>query len=203
MSNDTPDAMLSLPPVGLLALCPLLAAADTLLSASCMALLFLVTLVPVHGTLALMGGSIATGLRVIALFLVCGFWVSLVDIGLQAWNAPMRDSLGLYVPLLAANVLVLAGGELALRGGGVATALGSGVRLGVAAAVWIVPLGLVRETLGRGAVLTDAALAPGVPGPFTVGSFSMPLLQGPPGAFLLLALAAALAAWAGCPGNRA
>lgn len=203
MSVDTPDTMLSLPPVGLLALCPLLAAADTLLSASSLALLFLVTLVLVQGTLALMGGSVATGLRVIALFLVGGFWVSLVDLGLQAWHAPMRDALGLYVPLLAANTLVLAGGELALRGGGVATAMGSGFRLGVAAAVWMVPLGLVRELLGRGAVLTDAALAPGVPGPFTVGSFSLPLLQGAPGAFLVLALAAALAAWMGRPGYRA
>lgn len=202
MNDAGADREWPLPPVGLLALCPLLAAADTLLSALCLASVFIATLALVRGTAAWLGAAVATELRVIVLFLAAGSWVTVADLALQATLWPVRDALGFYVPLLAANALMLASAEQALRGPEPVAAMRTGFRLGVVAAAWLIPLGLVRELLGRGGVFTDAAAIPAWPGPFTLGAPVLPLLQDAPGALLLLALAAALVARAGC-GERA
>lgn len=194
---NTAQPAVVFPPVGLLALIPLLAAAPTLLTALAMALLFLVSVALTCGSMAALGGSVASGLRILALFLVAGTWVSLLDLALQALAWPLWHSLDMYVPLVAANSLVLACGEDALRMGRPLAACRAGLSLGAQAACWLIPLGLVRELVGRGAVFSDAGFVPGLPGPFTAGAMEMPLLLGPAGAFLLLALAAASAAWIG------
>lgn len=185
------------PPVGLLALIPLLAAAPTLLTAVAMAMLFLVSIALTCGSMAALGGCVASGLRILALFLVAGTWVSLLDLALQALAWPLWHSLDMYVPLVAANSLVLACGEDALRAGRPLAACKAGIWLGTRVACWLIPLGLVRELLGRGAVLSDAGIVAVLPGPFSAGAVEMPLLLGPAGALLLFALAAAMAAWIG------
>lgn len=199
MNGEAPGGEGTLSPVGLLALCPLLAAADTFLSALCLAAAFLAVLVMVRSAAAWLGAAVATELRVIALFLITGTCVTAVDFALQAWLWPVRDALGFYVPLLAANALVLASAEQALRGPAPAHAPRTGFRLGLVVAAWLVPLGLVRELLGRGGVLTDTMSLGGWPGSVTFGAPVLPLLQEPAGALLLLALAAAFVATATGP----
>lgn len=193
MSTQQPVA--GLPPVGLLALVPLLAGAHTLLSAAAMGTVFLVSLALACGTMAALGGSVATGMRILALFLVAGTWVTLFDLALQALAWPLWQSLDMYLPLVAANALVLARGEDALRTGHPAVAFRSALVLGARATCWLLPLGMVRELLGRGAVLSDGDQVQGMPGPFLSGAGEIPILLGPAGALLLLALAAALVAW--------
>ena len=183
-----------LPPVGLLALCPLIAAGGTLLTAVCVALLFLVTLTLVSATMAALGRRVSPEARVLTLLLISGVWVTLIDLVLQACAYPLWATLGIYVPLLAANSLVLAVGEQSLRGVSGKRSVREGLALGGYAALWIVAIGLLREALGAGAVLSDAHLLSGLPGPFPVTAFTAPVLQTAPGALLLLALAAAVAA---------
>ena len=183
-----------LQPVGLLALCPLLAAGGTLLTASCIALLFLGTLTLVSVTLAMLGRCVSSESRILALLLVSGMWVTLLDLLLQALVFPLWATLGIYLPLIASNSLLLAVGEQSLRRGGGNFAVQAEIRLGSCCALWIIPLGLVREILGTGALLSDSQLLPGLPDPLVITSFTAPLLQTAPGTLLVLALAGAWAA---------
>jgi len=180
-----------LPPVGLLALCPLLAAADTLLTAACVALLFLVLLFLVTSTMSALGRGVAPELRILMLVLISGIWVTLLDLALQAYAYRLSAALGMYVPLLAVNSLLLTLGEHSLRCGSARFGAQSGFIYGAWAALWIVPLGVVREILGTGALLSDSQILPGLPGPWVITSFPVPALQDAPGTLLVLALAAA------------
>ncbi len=186
---DTPAGLL--PPVGLIALCPLLAVGGTLLTAACVALLFLLSLILVSVTMAVLGRSIGPDARVLTLLLVAGIWVTLLELLLQALAFPLSAALGVYVPLLAVNSLLLTVGEQSLRGKGPGFAVQAGFSTGLYAASWIVPLGLVREILGTGRLLSDAPLLPGLPEPLVLTTFTVPLLQTAPGALLVLALAGA------------
>jgi electron transport complex protein RnfE len=181
----------SLNPVGLLALCPLLAAGGTLITAVCVALLFLVSLILVAVAMAVLGRCIAPESRILTLLLVSGAWVTLLDQLLQAFAYPLSVTLGVYVPLIAVNSLLLTVGEQSLRCGGPKLGAQAGIVPGLYAALWIVPLGLIREILGTGALLSDSQLLPGLPDPLVITTFTAPLLQTAPGAFLVLALAGA------------
>jgi len=180
-----------LQPVGLLALCPLLAVSSTLLTASCMAFLFLVSLTLVSVTMAVLGRGVAPDARVLALLLVSGVWVSVLDLCLKAWDFPLSEALGVYVPLIAANSLLLTVGEQSLRGKGAKAEAQAAFWSGLVAASWLVPLGFIRELLGTGSLLSDAHLLPGLPAPLVVTGFTVPLLQSAAGALLTMALAAA------------
>lgn len=190
-----------LPPAGLLALCPLLAAAGSVLSAAAMSLLFLVTLAGTAATMAALGRGIAAELRVLALLVVAGGWVTLADLAGQAlaWN--LWNGLDVYVPLVAGNALVLANGERALRGSRPAAALRDGAVLGLQAMGWLLSVGALRELLGRGALLSDAHLVTSAI-PRLDLTPPLPLFQAPAGAFLLLGLCAALVAAVRLHGQR-
>lgn len=180
-----------LPPVGLLALCPLIAAGNSVVTATCIALMFLILLTLVSGTMAVLGRSVSSELRILALLLISGIWVTLLDLTLQAVAFPLWTALGVYVPLIAANSLLLAVGEQSLRSGTGGQYLRTGLRLGGYAALWIIPMGLLREVVATGSLLSDSHLLPGLPGHVTITSFSIPLLQSTTGALLVLGLAAA------------
>ncbi|MBI1733456.1 MAG: hypothetical protein HYR49_11920 [Gammaproteobacteria bacterium] len=186
-----PDQVLL--PVGLLALCPLVAGAPTLLTATWIALCFLASLILVSVTLAGLGRSVAAEFRVLMTLLVSGIWVTLLDLALQAAAYPLSLALDIYLPLLAANSLVLTAGEQSLRGSGCADSLRRAIRQGVHAACWIIPIGLLREMLGTGHILSDSGLMPGLPGPVHVLPVEIPALASPSWALLILALVAAAA----------
>lgn len=183
-----------LQPVGLLALCPLIAGGGTLLTATCLALLFLVMLVLVSITMAALGRSVSSEVRILTLFLVSGVWVTLLDLLLQAIAYPLWATLDIYVPLLAANSLLLAAGEQSLRGGSLAGAAREGMSLGVHVTLWLIPMGLMREVLGGGVLLSDVQFVPGMTDSIPISTVALPILQSAPGALLLLALACATAA---------
>jgi electron transport complex protein RnfE len=191
----------SLPPVGLLALCPLLPAAGTVLTAATMSLLFLITLAGTGATMATLGRGIAAELRVLALFLVAGTWVAILDLAGRGLAWGLWSTLDVYAPLIAANALVLASVENALRGPRPAAALRHGAALGLQAMGWLLPVGALRELLGRGALLSDLHLVTtAIPRLDLVPP--LPVFQTPAGAFLVLGLCAALVTSARQCGQR-
>lgn len=191
-----------LQPAGLLALCPLLAAGGTLLSATCVALLFLVSLMLVATTMAVLGRSVAPEWRILTLLLVSGIWVTVLDLLLQAFAYSLSVTLGVYVPLLAANSLLLTVGEQSLRCGDPKFAIRAGIMPGACAALWLVPLGMIREILGTGTLFSDTQLLPGLPDTLVIMTFPVPVLQSAPGAFLVLALAGAWVAAGRAPSHH-
>ncbi|MGH8119735.1 MAG: Rnf-Nqr domain containing protein [Gammaproteobacteria bacterium] len=151
--------------------CPLLVAASSVQSGWAMGLVFLTSIVLVSLCLSVIRKLVPVALRLTAMVLISATMLALIHVFLQVWFYESSLKLGIYVPLIAMNCLVLAQAEehalriTTLRSCRQALATGTGILLGM------LVLGAVREYS------------------------ALPLLQQPPGAFLLLALVIAGIQW--------
>lgn len=123
-------------------------------------------------------------IRIPIFVVVIASFVTIVAMLLQAYLPALNDSLGLFIPLIVVNCLILARAEaFAFKNGPLDSALdGIGMGLGFTLALTI--LGSIRELLGNGTIF-DFAL-------FGAGYKPALIMILPPGAFLTLGLLLAL-----------
>jgi len=187
----TTGAGAPVPQVMILGLCPLLAKGTTLISGACLGATAALALCGSACCLLACRRLVPPSASVIFLLFLTAAWVSVIDLGLQTWLYPLRQELGIYVPLIAANCLVLSTLEERMLGEGTRAALarvflvGGGVVLSVAAA------GAIRELAATGTLLGDAGLLGFIPAGSGAGA-GLAVMHAPAGAFLTLALLAAL-----------
>ncbi len=154
----------------LLGLCPLLAVTDTPVKALSIGLATLMVLV--LSSLAVFGlrAQVNNLTRLPALIIIIASVTMLIDLLLQVYAYPVYKSLGLFVPLIAANPLVLA---CLIARFGVSSADfadSGGIPMGRhphGIACWfillLVSVGALREILATGAILADLHLISSVP----------------------------------------
>lgn len=195
--------------IGLTGLTPLLAVSATLLSGLATGLACFFILLLSGATVICLRGLIPARLRLVYLLLIAATWTTVVDLVLQAGALPVREQLGVYLPLLAMNTALLH--QLArlaseARQGAKEQGLAI-IKQGLAAVALLALVGLLREAAARGGVLTDGqglGLA-GLfsPAPLTPG---LSLFDQPAGAFivfglLLAACAGVRQAWGKAPAS--
>ena len=141
-----------------LGLGPLLANSSTLLSALTISLGFASVLFCSSITLSLIRKLVPHRFRLVFILLISSVWVSVFDLLLQAYVYEMSLALGIYIPLLVMNSLIL----MLLEKGSLVTGLpGMAIK---SLLISIVPVciclltGIVRELLVHGAVLTDRSM---------------------------------------------
>lgn len=149
-SNSTPHAVL------VLALCPALAVSGTVANA-----LGLGVVAIVAATTTLLAAVLLKGLpdeiRWLVHTLILAAVVSVCALLLNAWFPELYRSLDVFLPLLAANAVIVLRAEAA-AGLSLPGAALSGLRTGVLMAVVLLTLGLAREIVGHGSVLHDASV---------------------------------------------
>lgn len=189
--------------IGATGLTPLLAVSATLLSGLAAGLACFFILLLSGATVVCLRGFIPARLRLVYLLLIAATWTTVVDLALQAGALPVREHMGVYLPLLAMNTALLHHlARLASEAwqGAKAQVLAT-LKQGLAAVALLALAGLLREAAARGGVLTDAQEL-GLAGlsslaPFTAG---LSLFGQPAGAFiafglLLAAIAGVRQAW--------
>ena len=193
--------------IGLTGLTPLLAVSATLLSGLAAGLACFFILLLSGATVFCLRGFIPARLRLVYLLLIAATWTTVVDLVLQAGALPVREQLGVYLPLLAMNTALLHQlARLAAEARQGAKEQGLALlKCGLTAVAVLALVGLLREAAARGSALTDAqglGLA-GLfsPAPLTAG---LSLFGQPAGAFiafglLLAACAAIRQAWGKAP----
>jgi Na+-translocating ferredoxin:NAD+ oxidoreductase subunit E len=182
----------------LLALCPLLAVSDTVVNALGLGIAVMIVVPLVTALVAAIRNrlddelSLATGLLVLAGSIAC------MELLLRAWFPDLRESLGVFLPLVLANAVIV--GHLRMTSESRREALLFSVRTSGQVAVMLVLLGILRELIGRGSLLHDAGLMFGSRASaleanvFRVDmGFLLAML--PPGAFISLGLAIAARNW--------
>jgi electron transport complex protein RnfE len=179
--------------VQLLGLCPLLAVSTSLGSGLGLGLATLAVLVASNGIVSLVGRSLPGEIRIAVFVLLIAALVTSTELVLAAWFPGLQASLGIFLPLIVTNCLVLARAESFASRQPVAHALLDGFAMGVGFLAVLVSLGGVRELLGHGTLGGDLQTLFGSAVPFqgvrVFGSehgFLLALL--PPGAFILLGL---------------
>jgi electron transport complex protein RnfE len=186
--------------VQLLGLCPLLAVSTSVASALGLGLATLVVLVASNVIAALVGPSLPREVRLAVFVVTIAAAVTSVELAMAGWWPGLHGSLGIFLPLIVTNCLVLARAESFASRETVTRAVLDGFAMGLGFVLALLALGASRELLGRGSLGADLHLLLG--DRFAhIGWQVIPEAHGlliallPPGAFVLLGLMLALGQW--------
>lgn len=166
--------------VQLLGMCPTLAVTTSAENGMGMGLATTAVLVLANLVISLMRKIIPDKIRIPIFIVVIASFVTIVGMVMEGYVPALFASLGLFIPLIVVNCLILARAEaFAFKNGPVASIFdGIGMGLGFTLALTI--LGAVRELIGNGSVF-GFALLPAAYKPALIMIL-------PPGAFLALGL---------------
>ena len=138
-----------------LGIAPLIAMAQTLLSAALMALSFSLALIFSMLSVSLFRSLIPHDYRLPFILLISSSWVTAIDILLQTFCYEMRTGLDFYIPLIAMNSLLL----WMLEESSLKRSLMSDIRPASLTSILVIIIclmsGGIREILTEGMLLTD------------------------------------------------
>ena len=132
----------------------------------------------------------------IAMFIVviAGF-VTMVDLLIQAFVPALAESLGVFIPLIVVNCIILGRAEAFSYKNKVVDSLFDGIFQGIGYTLVLLVMCIIREFLGKGAfgggVLNGSAGIQIIPAEFGIGMLTLPV-----GGFLVLGCLIAAMQWA-------
>ena len=186
--------------VQLLGMCSVLAITTTLFNGIGMGLSVLVILTLSNIFISLLRNIIPNKVRIACYIVVIAGFVTVVDLVLKAFVPALSDSLGLFIPLIVVNCIILGRAEGFASKNGVGASAVDGICQGIGYTLVLVVMCVVREFLGSGkfggGLLGGGALgsAPGVV--IFPEEFGIKVLTLPVGGFLTLGALIAVMQWA-------
>ncbi|HCX65554.1 MAG TPA: electron transport complex subunit RsxE [Eubacteriaceae bacterium] len=164
----------------MLGLCPTLAVTTSAFNGLGMGLATTAVLIGSNVVIALLKNQIPDKIRIPSYIVVIASFVTMVGMLLQAYLPDLNRSLGIFIPLIVVNCIILARAESFASKNGVVNSLADGIGMGLGFTISLVILGAIRELFGVGSVFGFTILG---------GAFEPALLMIlPPGAFLTLGL---------------
>jgi electron transport complex protein RnfE len=175
--------------VQLLGLCPLLAVSTTFINGVSLAIATILVMALASGAVASLRSLIPHEIRIPVFILIIASLVTMVDLAMNAWLHQLYLVLGIFIPLIVVNCIVLARVEAFAAKNTPLAAAWDGAMMGVGLLVAIAVLGGLREIIGTGMLFSGIELV--IPGthalqllPADYPGFLVAIL--PPGAFLVL-----------------
>ncbi len=145
--------------VQLLGLCPLLAVSNTVENALGLGLATLFVLVLSNATISLIRHAVTEHIRLPVFVLIIAALTTCAELLVQAFHYPLYQTLGIFLPLIVTNCLILGRAEALARKESVWISTLDGLAQGIGFLAVLVALGALREALSG--VLLLAALPPG------------------------------------------
>lgn len=182
-----------------LGICPLLAVSNSVVNGIGLGAATIFVLVTSNLTVSLLRPVIPDAVRLPVFVLVIASLVTCAEIVTQAWFFELWLSLGIFIPLIVTNCVILARAESFASRQPPLASLIDGLAQGAGFALVLIVLGGMRELLGHGTLfagtemLFGGTIAAETATEASDGGFLLALL--PPGAFLGLALLVALRNW--------
>lgn len=162
----------------LLGLCPALAVTTSAINGIGMGLATTFVLVCSNFIVSLIRGIIPRKVRIPAFIIVIATFVTIVDMVMNGFAHEMHKALGLFIPLIVVNCIILGRAEAFASKNKVLLSLADGFGMGFGFTLSLFVLGGIREILGNGSFLGFGLF----------GSNYVPVLVFilPPGAFIAL-----------------
>jgi electron transport complex protein RnfE len=186
--------------VQLLGLCPTLAVTSTLVNGLSLGLATTLVMAAANGSISPVRRWVPDEVRVPVFILVIAALVTMIDLSIHAFAAPLHKVLGIFIPLIVVNCIVLARVEAFAAKNAPAPSIVDGIAMGLGLTLVLTLLGGMREVVGVGTLFSgiDLALGPAAkPLVLTLipeyHGFLLAIL--PPGAFIGLALLIAGRNW--------
>lgn len=159
-----------------LGLCPTLGVTTSAVNGLGMGLATTFVLVMSNLVVSLVKNQIPDKVRIPAFIVIIATFVTVVELVMKAYVPALFDALGLFIPLIVVNCVVLGRAEAFASKNNILSSVIDGLGMGVGFAIALTTLGGVREILGSGSFF----------GLSFIKGDGMLLFILPPGAFIAL-----------------
>jgi len=170
-----------------LGMCPTLAVTTSAINGMGMGLATTAVLVGSNVAISALRKVIPNSIRIPAFVVIIASFVTIIGMLMKAYVPTLDAALGLFIPLIVVNCVILGRAEAFAFSNGIADSFADGLGMGLGFTLSLTVLGSVREILGAGSIfglsLFGASYEPVI------------LMILPPGAFLTLGLLMGLINW--------
>ncbi len=136
----------------LLGLCPTLGVTTTAINGLGMGLATTFVLVMSNLVVSLAKNAIPDKVRIPSFIVIIASFVTIVELTMQAYVPALFDALGLFIPLIVVNCVVLGRAEAFASKNNLGSSIIDGLGMGLGFSFALTLLGAVRELLGSGAL---------------------------------------------------
>ena len=170
--------------VQLIGMCSVLAVTTNVVNSFAMGMAVIAVLVGSNFVISLLRNVIPAKIRIPAFVVVIATFVTIIEMFMKAYAQPIYQSLGIFLPLIVVNCIILARAEAFAFKNKVIPSIIDGLGMGIGYTLAVLVLGSVREILGAGTFL----------GKSLFGASYQPatIFVQPPGAFILLGILIAI-----------
>ncbi len=135
-----------------LGLCPTLGTTTSAINGMGMGLATLFVLVMSNLVVSLIKNFIPDKVRIPAFIVIIASFVTIVELSMQAYVPALFDALGLFIPLIVVNCIVLGRAEAFASKNNIYSSIIDGLGMGIGFTLALTVLGGVREILGSGSI---------------------------------------------------
>ena len=163
----------------MLGMCPTLAVTTSAINGVGMGLTTTVVLIMSNMLISMLRKIIPDSVRMPAFIVVVASFVTIVQFLLEGFIPSLYDSLGLYIPLIVVNCIILGRAESYASKNPVLPSIFDGIGMGLGFTIGLTSIGIVREVIGAGQIF-GKQIMPSSYEPVTIFILA-------PGAFFVLA----------------
>lgn len=138
--------------VQLIGMCPTLATTTSLINGFGMGLSVTAVLVGSNAVISLIKKLVPSKIRIASYVVVISGFVTLIEMLLKAYVPALADALGVFIPLIVVNCLILARAEAFASKNAVLPSVVDGLGMGLGFTIALSVLGAIREILGSGSI---------------------------------------------------
>ena len=169
--------------VQMLGMCPTLAVTTSAINGAGMGLATTIILTLSNAMIALLRKVIPDKVRIPAFIVVIASFVTIVQFLMQAYVQELYESLGIFIPLIVVNCIILGRAEAYASKNPILPSIFDGIGMGLGFTLGLTTIGIIREILGAGTIF-GARIIP--------EDYTIPIFIFAPGAFIVLAFIIAI-----------
>lgn len=136
----------------LLGMCPTLGVTTSAINGMGMGLATAFVLVMSNLAISLVTNLIPDKIRIPGFIVIIAAFVTIVDMSMAAYLQPLHSALGLFIPLIVVNCIVLGRAEAFASKNGPVASIIDGLGMGLGFTLSLTLLGAIRELLGSGKI---------------------------------------------------
>ena len=167
----------------MLGMCPTLATTTSVMNAIGMGLSTTVVLAFSNLIISLLRNIIPEKIRIPSYIVIVASLVTIVELLIEAYFNDIYNALGIYIPLIVVNCIILGRAEAFASKNNPIVSLADGLGMGLGFTIGLCSIGVFREILGSGSILGHVF----IPVEYQINMFVLA-----PGAFLVLAFLVAI-----------
>jgi electron transport complex protein RnfE len=167
----------------MLGMCPTLATTTSAINGMSMGLATMFVLICSNVVISLIKNLTPDMVRIPVFIVVIASFVTILQMVMQAYLPDIYASLGLFIPLIVVNCVILGRAEGFASKNGPVASLMDGIGIGLGFTIGLTLLGICREFLGNGSIFGLTLLPE---------TYNMLMFVLPPGAFITLGFLVAI-----------